>query len=148
MHVFRFLVGPACVALFSLCFLRGNFLEELDRDRFRYAACTSFIAGAVLLSIMSVARVLTLHATVFDLAIYEQRLWLTLHSQLLQPIRHHFSPILYLILPPFALAPSSFTPVLCQLLLYWLSVRFLFLYGADRLGSRTLGALVACAFVL
>ncbi len=93
---------------------------------------------------------------IFDLGIYDNLLWRTLHGDFLGSSvipfgKHwaaHFDPILGLLVPIYALAPDAETLLICQS--FWLGTGVfpIYLMAKHRLGSASVGVLLALLYTL
>lgn len=93
---------------------------------------------------------------VFDLGIYDNILWKTLHGDFLGSSvipygKHwaaHFDPILALLVPIYALAPNAETLLIVQAFWLGLGVFPLYLLAKHRLGSPWVGVVLALLYAL
>jgi len=93
---------------------------------------------------------------VFDLGIYDNILWRTLHGDFLGSSvipygKHwaaHFDPILALLVPIYALAPNAETLLIVQAFWLGLGVFPLYLLAKHRLRSRWVGVVLALLYAL
>ncbi len=93
---------------------------------------------------------------VFDLGIYDNILWKTLHGDFLGSSvipygKHwaaHFDPILALLVPIYALAPNAETLLILQAFWLGMGVFPLYLLAKHRLGSPWVGVLLAGLYAL
>jgi len=90
-----------------------------------------------------------------ELAEFETRLWSTLHGELLARHRgeasflaEHFSPILLLAVPLYAVLPSPLTLLVAHALAAALAAVPLVLYARRRLGSRVAALALGAAFLV
>lgn len=107
-------------------------------------------------SLMGIARHMSLGTMAWDMGIFEQAFWNTLHGDLFfSSIRgnfslmgEHFEPVLFLILPFYALKPSVEALIVIQAIFLGLSVYALYLIAKEKLSSRFLIFSVILSFVL
>lgn len=110
----------------------------------------------LMFSAMGITRHMSLGTMAWDMGIFEQAFWNTLHGDLFfSSIRgnftlmgEHFEPILFLILPFYSLKPSVETLIIIQAVILGLSVFALYLIAKEKLNSRFLVFSLITSFVL
>jgi uncharacterized membrane protein len=112
-------------------------------------------ATAMVLVRLALLRHLGLHTRAFDLGIYDNTVWNTLHGDflgcsLIRSGSHtaaHFDPILAVVALPYALAPRAEALIVIQALWVLSSVVPVYLIARDRLGERAGAVLVAACLL-
>ncbi len=92
----------------------------------------------------------------WDLGIYEQTLWNTVHGRIMQndleeipnSLGVHFNVIMFLILPGFAIFPSPYYLLLLQTIILALGAWPLYLFARKHLNDVRLAQIVAIGYVL
>lgn len=108
------------------------------------------------ISCQGIARHLSLSTMAWDMGIFDQALWNTLHGDILfSSIRgnfsllgDHFEPILLLLVPFYALWPHVFNLIIIQALLLAVSIFPLYLIAKEKLNSRFLTFSLIVSFAL
>ena len=116
---FEFLVAPIVLVFAILWIVRrgkwdaGRALGLLEGRRFG-AGCV-VLAYFVVFSALSVLRYLSLHSTLFDLGIYDNRVWRIAHlGELAYAVNGHFCPILVLLAPLYWMVNSPVVLLVVQ----------------------------------
>ncbi|MCB9569018.1 MAG: DUF2079 domain-containing protein [Myxococcales bacterium] len=115
-----------------------------------------FAAYSALLSRFALIDHRNIWTQFFDLGIYDNILWHTLHGDFLGSSviaygKHwaaHFDPILALLVPFYALAPNAETLLIIQAIWLGSAVFPIYLLARDRLQSRWIGVALALALAL
>lgn len=105
---------------------------------------------AAAFSALSIARHLAFHTQTWDLGIFEQSFWNTLHGQVMfnnfENANHlavHFSPLLFLLVPFYAIAPGPAALLIMQSVAVGSAVIPLYLLAVRRLDRKTAWVIVA-----
>jgi len=120
-----------------------NLLRKL-KDRPLYIVLILIAIYTLYSSVCAILRYYGLYYGAFDLGIYMQSLWTTLHgdgffyTSLWEGSRlaHHFEPILFFILPLYALLPRAETLLVLQSLLLALGALPIYWIARDELGKK------------
>jgi uncharacterized membrane protein len=152
----RPLLVIACAALVAITWPLPSLPRALVHRRAAVVVLASAtLATAIVLVRLALLRHFGLHSRAFDLGIYDNTVWNTLHGDflgctLIRSGAHtaaHFDPILALVALPYALAPRAETLVVIQALWVLSSVVPAFLLARHRLGE-TGGALLVALCLL
>lgn len=130
--------------------------KQFSRLKDIHLLCISFLAVTLMLSLLGIARHKSFATMSWDMGIFEQALWNTLHGNLffssirgnISLLGDHFQPILFFILPFYALKPSVATLLIIQAVFLGLSVFPLYLIARDRLNNRFIVFSVIISFIL
>lgn len=122
---------------------RGKLLQKL-KQRPVLIVILLMIAYAVYFSYFTILKHQTFHSTAYDLGIYMQYMWTTLHGHgiLYAPILEsscfgwHFQPILFFILPLYAVFPHAETLLVLQSVFLALGALPVYLIARDELGAK------------
>ncbi|MEW6008958.1 MAG: DUF2079 domain-containing protein [Candidatus Omnitrophota bacterium] len=103
-----------------------------------------FMGLGILFCVLGMIRHISLSTTAWDMGIFDQALWNTLQGDILfSSIRgnmsllgDHFEPILFLLVPVYALFPHVFTLIVIQSFILSSSIFGLYLIAKDKLSSR------------
>lgn len=96
-------------------------MKLFKQDRFLLAITIISIFLSFLLTYLSASKYYAMHATAYDLGIYSQALYTALHGKLFYSnllgnsyLSNHFSPILFILLVPYAIFQSPITLLTIQ----------------------------------
>ncbi|MGD8904701.1 MAG: DUF2079 domain-containing protein [Anaerolineae bacterium] len=113
------------------------------------------LAFSVAVGTMGVIRHLRFNSTAYDLAIFEQSIWSTLHGrpfatsfEVSNKLADHFSPFLVVPVLPYALYQSPLTLVVLQALALGLGAIPVFRIAQRRLSSDVMATALAMAYLL
>jgi len=131
------------------------------RDLSEIIVILAIICYTLVLSYYAVFKYYSFNAYAWDLGIFNQSLWTTLHSGkflfstvelFINPtgafFGTHFSPILFLILPVYSLYSSPETLLVFQSLILALGAVPLYFFTKDALNKRTLAVAFSLAYLL
>jgi uncharacterized membrane protein len=105
-----------------------------------------FILIISIISVLGIMRHLSLSSLAWDMGIFDQAIWNTLQGDMffssirgnMNLLGDHFEPILFLLVPFYAIWPHVFTLVIIQALVLALSVFPLYLIAKNKLNNRFL----------
>lgn len=131
-------------------------LRQISRINDKAILFVIFILITCAISALGIARHLSLGTTAWDMGIFDQAIWNTLRGDILfssirgniNLLADHFEPILFFLVPFYALWPHVFTLITIQALMLALSVFPLYLIAKDRLNNRLLIFAFVVSFAL
>jgi uncharacterized membrane protein len=138
-----------------------NVLRRISRLKVPdIAVIASMIGYSAIFSYLSVLKSAAYQSYAWDLGIFNQALWTTTHNgrfffttveQYIVPsgsfFGTHFSPVLFLVLPIYALFPSPNTLLIMQSCVLALGALPLYLLARKELGNDYLAAIVSCTYL-
>ncbi|MBI2820857.1 MAG: DUF2079 domain-containing protein, partial [Acidobacteria bacterium] len=145
--IFKYILVPAAILAIVGFYRRGL-------GKFFSSGCWSgwcvpaSVVLCVLLSTLSMARYLTLHASYYDLGVYERKIDTALHGRPLALIEGHWTPSLIAAALPYAIYSSSMSLLLVQSIALALAGFVLARLAKRILGRDDLARLVALCFFL
>jgi uncharacterized membrane protein len=115
-----------------------------------------FIAVTAVISGLGIARHLSFSTMAWDMGIFDQAIWNTLHGDILfSSIRgnfslagDHFEPILFFMVPFYQIFPHVFTLIIVQAVILGASVFPLYLLAKERLQTSILAFSFVLSFIL
>lgn len=133
-------------------------LERLWDSRRAWALglCAAYVGCLARLVELGVLRHRALGSRIFDLGIYDNILWNTMHGRVLgcdfvrggNHVTAHVDPILVLLTPLYALAPGAGTAIALQAAVVLSGAAPVFLLALRRLGRPWLAATLGLAYLL
>lgn len=133
-------------------------LERLWSSRRAWALglCAAYLGCLARLVELGVLRHRALGSRIFDLGIYDNILWNTMHGRVLgcdfvrggNHVTAHVDPILMLLTPLYALAPGAGTAIALQAAVVLSGAAPVFLLALRRLGRPWLAATLGLAYLL
>ena len=129
-------------------------MREIGKDRYLLFTCIAALAYIGVFSLFSFQKHLSYHSGM-DLAIYEQLLWTTIHHSTLfyntiegmESFGVHFSPILFTLIPFYALFPETNTLLLIQSVLLGLGAVPLYFLARELLNAKA-GCIIALCYLM
>ena len=113
------------------------------------------LAFSVAVGTMGIIRHLRFNSTAYDLAIFEQSIWSTLHGrpfatsfEVYNMLADHFSPFLVVPVLPYALYPSPLTLIALQALVLGLGAIPVFRIAQRKLSSTVMATALAMTYLL
>ena len=113
------------------------------------------LAFSIAAGTMGIIRHLRFNSTAYDLAIFEQSIWSTLHGrpfatsfEVHNKLADHFSPFLVVPVLPYALYPSPLTLIVLQALVLGLGAIPIFRIAQRKLSSTVMATVLAMAYLL
>lgn len=173
-YSFLYRKGFSNIAAFTVFFAFLLFiLWKLDKGRFFnlyalkiarrvaqlkdiYLLWTAFCIIVLVFSALGIARHLSLGTMAWDMGIFEQAFWNTLHGDTffcsirgnISLLGDHFQPVLFLFLPFYALKPHVATLIILQAILLGISVFPLYLIAKNKFSNRFLIFSLVTSFVI
>ena len=131
-------------------------LDKEDRNLIIF-----ILAFSICMATYTIMRHLVFYSLAYDLGIFSQALWTTLHDGLFfyetpdfiysetgSFFGVHFSPIMFLILSIYAVFPSPITLIILQIIIIDISSIFLYKLSNRILENKTLSLLIALLYLI